>query len=47
MEVQRPPRGRDDIAFPVLRRHGMRVKWNRKQSRRIRITGARWYAPTD
>ncbi|TYB93231.1 hypothetical protein FXF53_28055 [Micromonospora sp. WP24] len=35
----------DEIAFPVLRRHGMRVEWNRKQSRRIRITGAQWYAP--
>ncbi|MEV0216406.1 hypothetical protein [Micromonospora sp. NPDC050695] len=35
----------DEIAFPVLRRHGMRVEWNRKQSRRIRVTGAQWYAP--
>ncbi|WP_147376204.1 DUF6891 domain-containing protein [Micromonospora radicis] len=35
----------DDIAFPVLRRHGMRVEWNRDQSRRIKITGAQWYAP--
>jgi hypothetical protein len=35
----------DEIAFPVLRRYGMRVEWNRKQSRRIRVTGAQWYAP--
>ena len=37
----------DEIAFPVLRQHGMRVEWNRKQSRRIRITGAQWYAPLE
>ncbi|MET8360242.1 hypothetical protein [Micromonospora sp. NPDC005171] len=37
----------DEIAFPVLRKHGMRVEWNRKQSRRIRVTGAQWYAPLD
>jgi hypothetical protein len=35
----------DEIAFPVLRKYGMRVEWNRKQSARIRVTGARWYAP--
>ncbi|MEH1164040.1 hypothetical protein V6V47_01485 [Micromonospora sp. CPCC 205539] len=35
----------DEIAFPVLRKHGMRVEWNRKQSRRVRVTGAQWYAP--
>ncbi|OZV77175.1 hypothetical protein CA850_24525 [Micromonospora echinospora] len=35
----------DEVAFPVLHRHGMRVEWNRKQSRRIRVTGAHWYAP--
>lgn len=35
----------DEVAFPVFRRHGMRVEWNRKQSRRIRITGAQWYSP--
>ncbi|MFC5924453.1 DUF6891 domain-containing protein [Micromonospora vulcania] len=35
----------DEIAFPVLRRHGMRVEWNRKQSTRILVTGAQWYAP--
>lgn len=35
----------DEIAFPVLRRHGMRVEWNRNQSRRIRVTGAQWYVP--
>jgi hypothetical protein len=35
----------DEIAFPVLRRHGMRVDWNRDLSRRIRVTGAQWYAP--
>ena len=35
----------DEIAFPVLRRHGMRVEWNRDQSTRIRVTGAHWYAP--
>ncbi|WP_328345290.1 DUF6891 domain-containing protein [Micromonospora sp. NBC_00421] len=37
----------DEVAFPVLRRHGMRVEWNRKQSRRIRVTGAQWYAEID
>ncbi|MEV4122252.1 hypothetical protein [Micromonospora sp. NPDC049645] len=37
----------DDVVFPVLRRYGMRVEWNRKQSRRVRVTGARWYAPLD
>ena len=26
----------DEVAFPVLRKHGMRVEWNRRQSRRIR-----------
>lgn len=30
----------DEIAFPVLRKYGMRVEWNRKQPRRIRVTGA-------
>ncbi|WP_435208915.1 DUF6891 domain-containing protein [Micromonospora sp. bgisy143] len=35
----------DEVAFPVLRRHGMRVEWNRKQSQRVRVTGAQWYAP--
>jgi hypothetical protein len=35
----------DDIAFPVLRRYGMRVEWNRRQSTRIRVTGAHWYMP--
>ncbi|MFG1914939.1 DUF6891 domain-containing protein [Micromonospora sp. NPDC048898] len=35
----------DDTVFPVLREHGMRVEWNRKQSRRVRVTGAQWYAP--
>ncbi|MFI7604483.1 DUF6891 domain-containing protein [Micromonospora sp. NPDC049366] len=35
----------DETVFPVLRRHGMRVEWNRKQSKRIRVTGAQWYAP--
>ncbi|GGO20507.1 hypothetical protein GCM10011576_37900 [Micromonospora parathelypteridis] len=35
----------DEVAFPVLRKHGMRVEWNRKQSRRVRVTGAQWYAP--
>ena len=35
----------DEVAFPVLRRHGMRVEWNRKQSKRVRVTGAQWYAP--
>ncbi|MEV7229765.1 hypothetical protein AB0M79_22470 [Polymorphospora sp. NPDC051019] len=35
----------DEIAFPVLRRHGMRVEWNRDQARRILVTGARWYVP--
>ncbi|WP_433119438.1 hypothetical protein [Micromonospora sp. CA-246542] len=32
----------DEVAFPVLRRHGMRVEWNRKQSQRVRVTGAQW-----
>ncbi|MDG4825406.1 hypothetical protein O7635_26465 [Asanoa sp. WMMD1127] len=35
----------DDVVFPVLREHGMRVDWNRKQSTRVRLTGAQWYAP--
>ncbi|MET8283301.1 hypothetical protein [Micromonospora sp. NPDC005174] len=35
----------DEVAFPVLRRHGMRVEWNRKQSQRVRVSGAQWYAP--
>ncbi|GAB3833730.1 hypothetical protein GCM10027610_028140 [Dactylosporangium cerinum] len=34
----------DETVFPVLRRHGMQVEWNRKQSTRILVTGARWYA---
>ncbi|MEU0558085.1 hypothetical protein [Dactylosporangium sp. NPDC006015] len=37
----------DDLVFPVLRKHGMRVEWNRKQSTRILLTGAQWYAPLD
>ncbi|MFI9639273.1 DUF6891 domain-containing protein [Micromonospora sp. NPDC051925] len=35
----------DEVAFPVLRRHGMRVEWNRDQALRVRVTGAQWYAP--
>ncbi|MEU7591000.1 hypothetical protein AB0A95_32490 [Micromonospora sp. NPDC049230] len=35
----------DDVVFPVLRRHGMRVEWNRQQFRRVLVTGAQWYAP--
>ncbi|WP_141561927.1 hypothetical protein [Micromonospora sp. WMMA1996] len=35
----------DGEVFPVLHRHGMRVEWNRRQSTRIRVSGARWYAP--
>jgi hypothetical protein len=35
----------DGTVFPVLHRHGMRVEWNREQSTRILVTGARWYAP--
>ncbi|MFI5836201.1 DUF6891 domain-containing protein [Micromonospora sp. NPDC051300] len=35
----------DDTVFPVLRRHGMRVEWSRQQSKRVLVTGARWYAP--
>lgn len=35
----------DEVVFPVLRKHGMRVEWNRKQSTRLLLTGARWYAP--
>ncbi|MEW2383970.1 hypothetical protein AB0873_18045 [Micromonospora sp. NPDC047707] len=35
----------DDLVFPVLRKHGMRVEWNRSQATRILLTGARWYAP--
>ncbi|WP_203717146.1 DUF6891 domain-containing protein [Asanoa siamensis] len=34
----------DDVAFPVLRKHGMKVTWNRRQSTRIQVTGAQWYA---
>ncbi|MER7166434.1 hypothetical protein ABT336_10265 [Micromonospora sp. NPDC000207] len=35
----------DDLVFPVLTRNGMRVEWNRQQNRRVRVTGAQWYAP--
>ncbi|MFI7575617.1 DUF6891 domain-containing protein [Micromonospora sp. NPDC049497] len=35
----------DELVFPVLRKHGMRVEWNRTQATRILLTGARWYAP--
>ncbi|MET8148403.1 DUF6891 domain-containing protein [Actinoplanes sp. NPDC049668] len=35
----------DDLVFPVLRRHGMRVEWDRDQATRILLTGANWYAP--
>ncbi|MEV1142315.1 hypothetical protein [Micromonospora sp. NPDC049799] len=35
----------DELVFPVLRTHGMRVEWNRTQATRILLTGARWYAP--
>ncbi|MFI5495005.1 DUF6891 domain-containing protein [Actinoplanes sp. NPDC051859] len=35
----------DERVFPVLRRHGMNVEWNRDQGTRILLTGARWYAP--
>lgn len=35
----------DEIVFPVLSRHGMRIEWNRDQSTRILLTGAQWYAP--
>lgn len=35
----------DDVVFPVLHEHGMRTTWNRKQSTRVLVTGARWYAP--
>lgn len=35
----------DEVAFPVLRKYGMGVEWNRKQTTRIRVTGAQWYAP--
>ncbi|MDG6103317.1 hypothetical protein Daura_17575 [Dactylosporangium aurantiacum] len=35
----------DDLVFPVLRRHGMRVTWNRNQATRILVTGAHWYVP--
>ncbi|MFI7024440.1 DUF6891 domain-containing protein [Micromonospora sp. NPDC049900] len=34
----------DDLVFPVLREHGLRVEWNRQQSQRISVTGAQWYA---
>lgn len=37
----------DDLVFPVLRKHGMQVQWNRSQKTRILLTGARWYAPLD
>jgi hypothetical protein len=35
----------DELVFPVLHKHGMRVEWNRNQATRILLTGARWYAP--
>ena len=35
----------DDLVFPVLRRHGMQVTWNRNQATRILVTGAHWYVP--
>lgn len=37
----------DEIVFPVLRRHGMRIEWNRSLATRILVTGAQWYAPID
>jgi hypothetical protein len=35
----------DEIALPVLLKHGMQVEWNSELSRRIRVTGAQWYVP--
>ncbi len=35
----------DDVVFPVLREHGMRVEWNRNLATRILLTGAQWYSP--
>jgi hypothetical protein len=35
----------DETVFPVLRKHGMQVEWNRSRSTRILVTGAHWYAP--
>ncbi len=35
----------DETVFPVLRRHGMEVGWNRSLATRVHVTGARWYAP--
>ncbi|WIM93582.1 hypothetical protein ACTOB_005565 [Actinoplanes oblitus] len=35
----------DEVVFPVLHDHGMRVTWNRSLSTRILLTGAHWYAP--
>jgi hypothetical protein len=35
----------DETVFPVLRRHGMQVGWNRSLATRVHVTGARWYAP--
>ncbi|MEU7904897.1 DUF6891 domain-containing protein [Actinoplanes sp. NPDC049118] len=35
----------DEVVFPVLGRHGMRVEWDRNQNTRILLTGAHWYAP--
>ncbi|MEV8516321.1 hypothetical protein [Dactylosporangium sp. NPDC051484] len=35
----------NELVFPVLREHGMRVEWNQNQATRILLTGARWYAP--
>lgn len=35
----------DEVAFPVLRKHGMRVDWDRDLHKRIRVTGAEWYVP--
>lgn len=37
----------DGLVLPVLRKHGMRVEWNRNQATRILLTGAQWYAPLD
>ena len=35
----------DELVFPVLGKHGMRVEWNQNLGTRILLTGARWYAP--
>lgn len=35
----------DDTVFPVLRRHGMEIEWNRSLGTRVLVTGAQWFEP--